>query len=141
MRLSRYFTAAVVASALGALVAGCGPRTQTPAPQPSTQERPRSTGKLTILSPTPGETITGRTLHVRLRLAGAKIVPQTSTHITPDRGHIHLIVDGRVVSMAYGTEQDVPVTPGMHLLQAEFVATDHFPFAPRVLAAATFTVR
>jgi hypothetical protein len=43
--------------------------------------------------------------------------------------------------MAYGTEQDVPVTPGTHLLQAEYVPTDHFPFAPRVLAAATFTVR
>ena len=122
------------------LLAGCGPRAQTPG-QPATQVRPRSTAALRILSPVPGAVVTGRTLQVRLQLAGAAVTPETSTHLTPDRGHIHLILDGRVVSMAYGVEQDVPVTPGDHLLQAEFVATDHFPFNPRVVTSATFTVK
>lgn len=94
-----------------------------------------------MVSPVPGETITARTLHVKLQLMGATITPETSTHLTPDRGHIHLILDGRVVSMAYGVEQDVQVTPGDHLLQAEFVATDHFPFNPRVVTSATFAVK
>jgi hypothetical protein len=122
------------------MVAGCGPRAQGPA-QPATQARPRSTATLRMLSPAPGETITGRTLHVKLQLTGARITPVTSTNLKPDVGHIHLILDGRVVSMAYGVEQDVPVTPGDHLLQAEFVATDHFPFSPRVVTSATFTVK
>ena len=73
-----------------------------------------STAQLTIVSPEPGATISGTVMHVRLALNGAVIVPQTSTHLTPDRGHVHLLVDGRVVSMAYGLAQDVPVTPGPH---------------------------
>ena len=123
------------------LLAGCGPRAQNPPAQPATQARPRSTGALRILSPVPGAVVAGRTLHVRLQLTDATVTPETSTHLSPDRGHIHLILDGRVVSMAYGVEQDVPVTPGDHLLQAEFVATDHFPFNPRVVTSATFTVK
>jgi hypothetical protein len=123
------------------MLAACSPRAQTPPAQPATQVRPRSTATLRFVSPVPGAVVTGRTFHVRLVLTGAKIVPETSTHLTPDRGHIHLILDGRVVSMAYGEEQDVAVTPGDHLLQAEFVATDHFPFNPRVVTSATFTVK
>ena len=94
---------------------------------------------MTVLSPAPGETVSGSTLHVRLGLSGGEVVPQTSTNLTPDKGHVHLSVDGKIVSMHYGVEQDVAVTPGVHLLQAEFVAMDHFPFNPRVLAAVTFT--
>lgn len=130
---------AVLLAAL--LLAGCSQRAQTPPSQPAMQARPRSTAALRILSPVPGAVVTGRTLRVRLQLTGAAVTPETSTHLTPDRGHIHLILDGRVVSMAYGVEQDVPVTPGDHLLQAEFVATDHFPFNPRVVTSATFTVK
>ena len=121
------------------LVAACGPRAQ--APQPAAQARPRSTATLVILAPVPGSTITGRTLQVQLKLSGATVTPETSTNLKPDRGHIHLSLDGRIVSMAYGLDQTVQVTPGDHLLLAEFVATDHFPFNPRVVTTATFTVK
>ena len=80
-------------------------------------------------------------LHVRIRLTGGEIVPQTSTQLSPDKGHIHLSLDGKVVSMSYGVEQDIRVTPGVHLLTAEFVATDHFPFNPRLISTVTFTVQ
>lgn len=119
---------------------GCSGRTGT-ASLPPAQARPRSTATLVFVAPAPGAVISGTTLRVRLRLAGAEIVPQTSTNLSPDKGHIHLILDGQVVSMAYGVEQDVPVTPGPHILQAEFVATDHFPFNPRIISTVTFTVR
>jgi hypothetical protein len=122
------------------LLAACGPHAQNPG-QPATQVRPRSTATLRIVSPVPGAVVTARTLQVQLQLMGATVTPETSTHLTPDRGHIHLILDGKVVSMAYGVEQNVPVTPGDHLLQAEFVAVDHFPFNPRVVTSATFTVK
>jgi len=131
---------AVGAAALASVLAGCGGGPQRAAPAaPASQARPRSTAVLTILSPQPGETISGKVLHVRLALTGATIVLQTSTHLRPDRGHVHLLIDGKVVSMLYGLQQDVPITPGPHLLQAEFVATDHFPFNPRVIANVTFT--
>jgi len=125
---------------LGAL-AGCAPRPQTGTPSPAAGARPRSTATVAIVSPIPGEEITGRTLHVRIRLTGGVIVPQTSTQLSPDKGHVHLSLDGKVVSMSYGVTQDVPVTPGAHILTAEFVATDHFPFNPRVLSTITFTVK
>lgn len=120
---------------------GCSGRAGTATSGSATQARPRSTATLAIIVPAPGAVISGTTLHVRLRLGGAEIVPQTSTNLSPDKGHIHLSLDGQVVSMAYGVEQDVTATPGLHLLQAEFVATDHFPFNPRVISTVTFTVR
>lgn len=133
----------VVALIIAVMVAaGCGGRNPTgsPAAQPS-GPRPASTATLAIVSPAPGEHVTGSTLHVGIRLTGGTIIPQTSTDLKPDKGHIHLSLDGKVVSMAYGVEQDVTVTPGTHLLTAEFVATDHFPFNPRVLKTVTFDVQ
>lgn len=128
------------------LLAGCTGRTQTAVPPQSPGQqpagpRPKSTAAIAIASPAPGERISGTTLHVRIKLAGGTIVSQTSLELSPDKGHIHLSLDGKVVSMAYGVDQDVPVTPGPHLLTAEFVATDHFPFNPRVLKTVTFEVQ
>ena len=122
------------------VLAACGPRAQN-APSGPSSRRPRSTATLSILKPAPGTTVSSRKLEVQLRLTGATITPETSTNLKPDRGHIHLILDGRVVSMTYGLDQVVQVTAGDHLLQAEFVATDHFPFNPRVVTSATFTVK
>ncbi len=141
-RAWRRWAAAGAAVLLLPLWLGCSPRAQTNAPSgPAPGPRPRSTASLAILTPAPGTEETGPTLHVKLRLTGGEIVPQTSTNLTPDRGHVHLSLDGKVISMTYGVEQDVPVTPGPHLLQAEFVATDHFPFNPRVITVATFTAK
>ncbi len=91
------------------------------------------------MTPASGAVVEGTTLRVQINLSGGRIVPQTSTNITPTEGHIHLLVDGKVVSMTYGVEQDVTVTKGRHLLEAEFVAADHFPFNPRVLSSVIFT--
>ena len=33
------------------------------------------------------------------------------------------------------------LSPGVHTVEAEFVASDHLPFANRVVAAVTFSVR
>jgi hypothetical protein len=104
--------------------------------------RPSSPAVVTIVEPAAGQTVSGTTVHVVLSLTGAKIVSQTTTHIRPDEGHVHLFVDHVLVSMNYGLEQDLPVHPGTYVLSAEFVAADHAPFNPRVLSADTiFTVR
>jgi hypothetical protein len=85
--------------------------------------------------------IEGDTLHVVLRLNGGTLVPQTTTDIRPDEGHVHLYVNNVLVSMNYGLEQDIPIQPGTTVLKAEFVAADHAPFSPRVWSTdVVFTV-
>ncbi|HEX3392898.1 MAG TPA: DUF6130 family protein [Acidimicrobiales bacterium] len=102
--------------------------------------RPTTTARLQIVSPAANE-VTGSNIDLKLDLIGARIVQQTSGPLSPTEGHIHVSVDGKLVSMAYGTEQPVTgLTPGSHLVQAEFVATDHAPFKNRVVAAVMFTV-
>ena len=98
----------------------------------STGPRPSSPATVDIVSPAPSTTVRGDTLHVALRLNGGTLVPQTTTDIRPDEGHVHLYVNNVLVSMNYGLEQDIPVQPGSTVLKAEFVAADHAPFSPRV---------
>jgi hypothetical protein len=127
----------LVLAVVALLVAACGgpPATLTPAATagaPTLGPRPSSLATVEILEPAQGSTVTGTTAHVVLKLTGAKIITQTTTAIRPDEGHVHLYVNGQLVSMNYGLEQDLPVSPGTLVLRAEFVAADHAPFNPRV---------
>jgi hypothetical protein len=104
--------------------------------------RPSTTAQLQILSPRPGEIIRGDpgAVVVKLRLEGGTIVPTTSLRLVPDEGHIHLYLDGSLVSMTGGLDTRITASPGQHELLAEFVAIDHSPFQPRVSATVAFSV-
>jgi len=107
--------------------------------------RPRSTATIRILEPAPNQVFHAgggdyTRVPVRLRLVGGRIVPYTSQHLTPDTGHVHLYIDGRLVSMSYSLDASVFVPPGTHKLLAEFVAVDHGPFNPPVEASVVFRV-
>jgi hypothetical protein len=129
---------ALLAAACSKGSAGAGSSPSTTAPGP----RPSSTGKVEIIQPKDGEVVHGSTVTVEVKLTGAKIVPATTTHIVPDRGHLHLMVDGQIVSMNFTTHATIPVKPGTHTLVVEFVASDHGPFNPRDYAPpAQFTVK
>ena len=109
-------------------------------PQPS-GNRPASTATIAFAEPAPGQVVNGDDLEVLVRVDGATIVEGSSTDLSPDTGHLHLFVDGAIVSMTSGEVQRVPVhdlDPGVHELQAEFVAADHAPFDPRVVITTTF---
>ena len=139
----------VAAVALMLSVAACGGADPAPADPTTTQaspsiaqDRPSSTGELTIVSPENGQRISGDTAQLQIDLQGAEVVDQTSTDLQPDEGHLHVVLDGKLVSMTSGTSQLLQgLTPGEHLVQVEFVAKDHAPFDPRVLAAVTFEVK
>jgi hypothetical protein len=85
-----------------------------------------------VTSPKNGSTVNGSTVHVTVAVKNAEVVQQTSRDIAPTQGHVHLYLDNALVYMSYTLEQDLPVTPGTYTLRAEFVASDHAPFNPRV---------
>jgi hypothetical protein len=94
--------------------------------------RPSSSAVVAITQPAVGASVTGPTVHVVISLSRAQIVQATSTDVRPDQGHVHLYVNNQLVSMNYGLEQDITLQPGTYVLKAEFVASDHVPFNPRV---------
>ena len=72
---------------------------------------------------------------MKVSLKDADVVPATTTDIVPDEGHLHVILDDQLISMTGDTTQILAnLTPGQHLLKVEFVASDHAPFDPRVIA-------
>ena len=128
---------AVLAAACGSGGGGGGPTAS-----PSDAVRPSSPAKISIVQPKSGAVIRGSTLHLVVSLDGARVVKPTTTHIDPTKGHIHVYLDNKIISMNYGLTQTVGgLTPGTHVVQAEFVASDHLPWDPRIIAAVSFTVK
>jgi hypothetical protein len=119
------------------LIAGCGGSSS----RGSTSSRPRTSAQLQIVNPTPNA-LTGPNVNVQFALDGATVAPAATLTLAPNQGHIHVSIDGKLISMAYGLAQAVNnLAPGPHTLQAEFVANDHQPFENRVLAAVLFSVK
>jgi hypothetical protein len=147
--ISRLLAVASVVLLLGACTSPAG-STATPTSAAASGNRPSSPAVVMIIQPTSGATVTptpcpsgsGSCVHIALSLTGATIVAATSTDIRPDQGHVHLYVDNNIFSMNYALEQDLPVHPGTYALKAEFVASDHAPFNPRVWSPEVlFTVK
>lgn len=136
MRRQGLVVAAVVAAMV--LAGACGSGGDDGSRGDAPGERIRSTAALTITEPATSAQVPAGTVTVRLELEGGRIVPQTTKTLRPDEGHIHLSLDGSLVSMNYELTQALEVEPGKHVLQAEYVAGDHGPFDPRVVAATTF---
>jgi hypothetical protein len=104
--------------------------------------RPSSTGKLSIVSPTTGKVLPAGNVTLKVKLTGATIVAASSTHLVPDQGHLHVILDDNLITMTGSTTTILPnLAAGTHLLKVEFVANDHAPFDPRVIAATSFKVK
>lgn len=144
-RLPAWVAVALVPSAVGLVVLSFIVPTlfRSKAPARASDARPASTATLTFAKPVPGRPVSGDELAVVLRLSGGRIISATSTDLRPDEGHIHLSLDGRLISMTYGTLQTVDLSgarPGTHELDAEFVAADHAPFDPRVTTSVRFEV-
>lgn len=140
MRIRSPAIVALVGVTLIACAGGGGSDPSSPGLSPIA--RPRSTAELAVVSPENGEVVHGSTVELRIDLQGARLVPQTTTDIAPDEGHLHVLLDDELISMTEGTEQEIPdVATGMHRVTVEFVASDHAPFDPRVVAVVAFEVR
>jgi hypothetical protein len=103
--------------------------------------RPRSDARLEIVLPTPGEVVRGDSLAVDVHVIGGTIARLTTTNMSATTGHLHVLIDGRLLSMAGAVETRVDISgldDGLHTLRAEFVAADHGPFRPPVVASVRF---
>jgi hypothetical protein len=135
-------TALAVAAALVLTACGGSGTGGTGDGSPSPSQRPSSPAQITIVTPKEASVVAGPSVAVRVNLTGATIVPATTKNITPTTGHLHLSLDGKLISMNYQATQTLPdVPPGPHVLKVEFVAADHLPFNPRVITGVTFTVK
>lgn len=107
------------------------------------QARPSSPVKVSIIEPKVGAVIAGDTFDVKVELDGGRIVKEVTRDLTPTtEGHLHVSVDGAILSQTYGETQTLESPePGRHLLQVEFVAKDHGPFNPRIIESAPFEVQ
>lgn len=108
---------------------------------PIAKVRPASTATLAILEPASGATIPRPVLELAVEMRGGRIVERTSRTLRPDEGHLHVSIDGNVVAGSVPARSRIDIgraTPGRHLLQVEYVALDHGPFSPRVLATTSF---
>jgi hypothetical protein len=115
---------------------GCGGSKAKTSP---TTNRPTTAARLQIVQPTANQ-VTGPNVTLVVNLIGARVVQPSQGTLRGDEGHIHVSVDGKLVSMTYGTSQPLPpLMPGQHIIQAEFVAIDHVPFKDRRIAAVIFT--
>ena len=125
--------------------AGCGSPTTGATPSPTASykptARPSSPARVRFVQPQDQAVLPAGVVHIELALDGGTIVNQTTTHITPTTGHIHFLVNGKLVAMNYSTMQDIPLTAGLYRLTAEFVAADHVPFNPRVTTSIAIDVR
>lgn len=140
-RSTRYRSRALLVALAGVwtMAASCG--SDDPDTSNGADERPVTEATLAFVSPEPNET-TAPAITVELRLDNGTVVDRTSGNLTSDEGHIHLSLDGRLVSMAFGTSQPLTdLTAGQHTLEAEFVAIDHAPFRNRVKAVVVFDVQ
>ncbi len=137
-----FVTLVLAACGSGGETGGSTASPSTSPSSPSTATRPSSTADLAIVQPKTGRVVEGSTVLLQVSLEGAKLVPQTTTDIAPDEGHLHVLLDDQLISMTEGLEQEIAeVAPGTHRITVEFVASDHVPFDPRVVSVVAFEVR
>jgi hypothetical protein len=117
----------------------------TPTPTSSASilgPRPSSPAVVAIVRPKNGATVPATGGELTVTLTGATLTSVTSQDISPTMGHLHVSVDGKLISMTSGTTQPLgDLTPGRHTISVEFVAADHLPFDPRVVTEGFFEVR
>jgi hypothetical protein len=104
--------------------------------------RPSTVATVSIVRPKEGAVFpAGPTeVTIQVKLEGGKLTSTTSTRLIPNEGHLHVYLDGALISMTQGLTQRLEVGPGAHVVRVDFVATDHGPFNPPVSAEVDFSV-
>ena len=102
---------------------------------------PKMTGgsdvKVAFETPKDGDTVpAGKPTEIQIDLTGGELA--TSATDT-NGGHLHVFVDGSVISMPYGDSSEVTLEPGEHELKVEYVDLEHASYDPPIQETITVT--
>ena len=126
---------AILLFVLGAIAIGIGSVAVAPKPVAA----PNVT--LKILAPKNGAIVPAdEPVDVRVDLTGGKLTT-SSVQTASNVGHLHVSVDGSIVSMPGAPVVPVKLTPGPHVIVVEFVSASHQPFAPPINATVRVVAR
>lgn len=105
----------------------------------STQGAAPSGLDISITTPDDGATVnSAEPVTIEVDVRGATLV-QATTSDDPRAGHLHISVDGGLISMISESSSTVEIEPGRHEIKAEFTTVDHRSFDPAVTDTITVT--
>ena len=91
---------------------------------------------LAIVTPKEGDSVPAeKPVTIEVDLEGGEI----ATSPSDDGGHLHIYVDGSVISMPSTTTAEVTLDPGEHELKVEYVDIQHASFDPPIQETITVT--
>lgn len=92
-----------------------------------------SPATISIVSPADGgEVPAGEMVAVEVAVDGGEVTMDATTE-DPTKGHLHVFLDGQLVSMPMGDDVQIEFPePGTYELTVEFTRTDHASFDPPV---------
>jgi cytochrome c oxidase assembly factor CtaG len=105
---------------------------------------PPTRARLEVVEPRDGQVVPSSHVSVGLRVlqpADGGVAWSPVSLLSPTQGHIHVYVDGRLVSMSLQPSLVVQVPPGRHAITVEYVASDHRSFSPPVVVRRQITIQ
>ncbi len=102
--------------------------------------RPGTDASVEVVRPAEGAVFHDR-VPVEVRIVAGRLALGTGLANRPGEGHLHISVDGNIISMIGQERQTIPVPLGRHVIGVEFVANDHISFCPRETVTRTVVVR
>src|SRR5688500_14386884 len=92
--------------------------------------------EVAFASPQDGATVpANEPLEIEIDLEGGELAASNSS----SGGHLHIFVDGSVISMPATTTAEVTLEPGEHELRVEYVDIQHAAYDPPVQATISVT--
>lgn len=96
---------------------------------------------VTIASPEAGDVVpANEPVALEVDLEGGELTAENEA-ADPSKGHLHVYVDGQLVSMPSTATPEVELEPGDHEITVEFTQADHRSYEPRILDRVQVTAR
>ena len=110
---------------------------RSPPPECVRLERPAT---VEIVAPRQGESVAAGRVALHIDLKGGRATSLSSTRNRPGEGHLHILLDGRLISMSGTLEEQLTIPAGRHEIEVEYAANNNAPFCTPVGDVVAFEV-